>query len=123
MRKNGHKTLTWRNPNGFRANLEASESELSQHLRNHEDLVVEAVPDEMDEACHTAERELAIRNLESHLMSGLLKDVQTALRRIEDGTYGICLHCGGDIGRERLEAVPWAAFSIRCQEAADRLCA
>ena len=121
MRKNGRKTLTWSNPNGFRAILEASEPELSQHLRNHEDLVVEVVPDEMDEACHTAERELAIRNLEH--ISDQLEDVEAALRRIEDGTYGICLHCGGDIGRERLEAVPWAAFSIRCQEAADRLCA
>ena len=121
MRKNGHKTLTWRNPNGFRAILEARESVLSQHLRNHEDLVVEAVPDGLEEAWLAAEREFAIRNLEH--ISGLLEDVQAALRRIEDGTYGICLHCEGDIGRKRLEAVPWAAFCIRCQEAADRLCA
>ena len=121
MRKNGRKTLTWSNPKGFRAILEARESELSRHLRNREGLIVMAVPDELDEACHAAEREFAIRNL-GH-MSGLLKDVQAALRRIEDGTYGICLHCEGDIGRKRLEAVPWAAFCIRCQEAADRLCA
>ena len=73
MQKNGHKTLTYRNPTGFRAILEARESDLSQHLRNHNDLVFEAVPDEMDEACHAAERELAIRNLDH--MSGLLKDV------------------------------------------------
>ena len=121
MRKNGRKTLTWSNPNGFRAILEARESELSQHLRNREGLIVMAVPDELDEACHAAEREFAIRNLDH--MSGLLKDVEAALRRIEEGTYGICLHCEGDIGRKRLEAVPWAAFCIRCQEAADRLCA
>jgi len=121
MRKNGHKTLTWRNSNGFRAILEARESELSQHLRNREGLVVEAVPDGLEEAWLAAEREFAIRNLEH--ISGLLEDVQAALRRIEDGTYGICLHCEGDIGRKRLEAVPWAAFCIRCQEAADRLCA
>ena len=119
MRKNGRKTLTWSNPNGFRAILEARESELSQHLRNREGLIVMAVPDELDEACHAAEREFAIRNL-GH-MSGLLKDVEAALRRIEEGTYGICLHCQGDIGRKRLEAVPWASFCIRCQEAADRL--
>ena len=121
MRKNGRKTLTWSNPNGFKAILEARESELSQHLRNHADLVVKAVPDGLEEACNAGQRELAIRNLE--YMSGLLEDVQAALRRIEDGTYGICLHCEGDIGRKRLEAVPWAAFCIRCQEAADRLCA
>ena len=121
MRKYGRKTLTCSKPNGFRAILEARESELSQHLRNREGLIVMAVPDELDEAFHAAEREFAIRNLGR--MSGLLKDVQAALRRIEERTYGICLHCEGDIGRKRLEAVPWAAFCIRCQETADRLCA
>ena len=107
--------------NQFRAILEGRELELSRHLRNREGLVVMAVPDGLDEACHAVHRELAIRNL-GH-MSGLLKDVEAALRRIEDETYGICLHCEGDIGRKRLEAVPWAAFCMRCQEAADRLCA
>ena len=121
MRKFGRNTRAWSNPNWFRAILEASESGLSQHLRNREGLVVEAVPDGLEEAWLAAEREFAIRNLEH--ISGLLEDVQAALRRIEDGTYGICLHCEGDIGRKRLEAVPWAAFCIRCQEAADRLCA
>ena len=121
MRKFGRNTRAWSNPNWFRAILEASESGLSQHLRNREGLVVEAVPDGLEEAWLAAEREFAIRNL-GH-MSGLLKDVQAALRRIEDGTYGICLHCEGDIGRIRLEAVPWAAFCIQCQEAADRPCA
>ena len=91
--------------NRFRAILEARELELSRHLRNREGLVVMAVPDGLDEACHAVNRELAIRNLDH--MSGLLKDVEAALRRIEDGICGICLHCEGDIGRKRLEAVLW----------------
>jgi DnaK suppressor protein len=46
--------------------------------------------------------------------------VASALIRTQDGSFGTCVHCDGDISRRRLEAVPWAALCIRCQEAADR---
>ena len=43
-----------------------------------------------------------------------LHRVDTALRRIDDGTYGICVTCGKSIAPERLEAIPWAAQCIGC---------
>jgi DnaK suppressor protein len=64
------------------------------------------------------ERELAIRNLDRE--ASLLRNVRTALSRINDGSYGVCLHCEEDIKPKRLDAVPWAAYCIRCQEARDR---
>ena len=64
------------------------------------------------------ERELAIRNLDRE--ASLLRNVRAALFRINDGSYGVCMHCEEEIKPKRLEAVPWAAFCIRCQEAADR---
>ena len=67
---------------------------------------------------HAAERELAIRNLDRE--SNLLRNVRSALRRIEDGSFGICLHCEEEISPKRLNAVPWAPFCIQCQEQADR---
>ena len=42
------------------------------------------------------------------------------LRRIDEGSFGVCLHCEEDISPKRLAAVPWTAFCIRCQEVADR---
>jgi len=42
------------------------------------------------------------------------------LERIEDRTYGQCLRCDQAISPRRLEAVPWAAFCIRCQEIEDK---
>jgi DnaK suppressor protein len=36
------------------------------------------------------------------------------------GTYGACLHCDDEINAKRLAAVPWAAYCLKCQEAADR---
>lgn len=41
--------------------------------------------------------------------------IDEALRRIEEGTYGICVECGQPISRERLEAVPHARLCIRCK--------
>jgi DnaK suppressor protein len=61
---------------------------------------------------------LAIRNLDRE--SHLLRNVRGALQRMDDGSYGTCLHCDEEISPKRLEAVPWAAYCIRCQEMADR---
>jgi DnaK suppressor protein len=47
----------------------------------------------------------------------LLEDIDSALARIEDGTYGICTNCGKQIGEERLEALPWASLCIDCARA------
>jgi len=46
----------------------------------------------------------------------LLQQIESALARIADGTYGICQHTGEPIERRRLEAVPWARLSVRAQE-------
>ena len=43
-----------------------------------------------------------------------LADVERALEKLEDGTYGICDSCGEPIGEERLEAIPWATLCISC---------
>ena len=79
---------------------------------------VEKSPDALDEVQHASERELAIRNLDRE--SNLLRNVRAALRRIDEGSFGVCLHCEEDISPRRLAAVPWTAFCIQCQEMADR---
>lgn len=102
----------------YREILEAKQSELVHFVRNREGIAIEKSPDALDEVQHAAERELAIRNLDRE--SNLLRNVRGALRRIEDGTFGVCLHCEEDISPKRLAAVPWAPFCISCQEIADR---
>lgn len=46
----------------------------------------------------------------------LLIQVDEALRRMDEGAFGDCVHCGRAIGIRRLEAVPWARYCIDCQE-------
>ena len=102
----------------FRETLEAKQAELVHFVRNREGIAIEKSPDALDEVQHAAERELAIRNLDRE--SNLLRNVRGALRRIDEGTFGVCLHCEEDISAKRLVAVPWTPFCIGCQEIADR---
>jgi DnaK suppressor protein len=102
----------------YRKILDAKKAELSGGLRNREDIVIEKTPDALDEVQLAGDRELAIRNLDRE--TNLLRQVRLALARMNDGGYGTCLHCEEDIKAKRLDAVPWAAYCITCQEAADR---
>jgi DnaK suppressor protein len=98
--------------------LETKQAELAAFVRNREGIAIEKTPDALDEVQHAAERELAIRNLDRESL--LLRNVRAALRRIDEGSYGVCLHCEEDISPKRLAAVPWTPFCIACQEIADR---
>ena len=49
----------------------------------------------------------------------VLSEIDAALRRIDDRTYGICFNCGNEIPRERLEANPWASLCIDCKRRAE----
>ena len=101
----------------YRSMLEAKKIELSADLRSREYIAIEEAADAMDEVQFAGARELAISNLDRE--SKLLQSVLRALNRIEDGRYGVCLHCDAAINPKRLGAVPWAEHCLRCQEAAD----
>ena len=47
-----------------------------------------------------------------------LSQIEEALRRVQDGTFGICRACGKKIPEERLEAVPTTTICVPCKEAA-----
>ena len=71
-----------------------------------------------DIATETFEREKDESILEQ--VEGELTDIDHALARIEDGTYGTCEACGKPIGDARLEAVPTARFCVEDQARAER---
>jgi DnaK suppressor protein len=102
----------------FKKILEAKQDELERVVRNRDAITIEKSADALDEVQHAAERELAIRNLDRE--SQLLRNVRAALRRINEGSFGICVHCEEEISPKRIAAVPWAPFCIQCQEQADR---
>lgn len=60
---------------------------------------------------------LRLRSRESRL----IKKIKSALERIEDGTYGICETCGGDISLRRLMARPVTSKCIECKEMEEKM--
>jgi DnaK suppressor protein len=44
-------------------------------------------------------------------------EIDRALAKVEEGTFGLCDACGGDIAEERLEALPWATLCVACKAA------
>ena len=62
------------------------------------------------------------RELDQSLEEGAqqtLLEIQNALRKIEDGSYGTCEACGKPIAEDRLAAIPWARLCIDDQRKAD----
>ena len=50
----------------------------------------------------------------------IIERIDTALRKIDSGSYGLCDRCGEQIHVERLKAIPYATMCIRCQESLER---
>lgn len=65
---------------------------------------------------HEQEKEISlVKNI-----SNIVFEIEEALMRIENKTYGICEKCKGEIPIERLEILPFARFCIKCQEPSSR---
>lgn len=50
----------------------------------------------------------------------IVQRVEAAMRRMEEGSFGVCAECGEDIPLRRLEALPWTQYCVRCQEMIER---
>ena len=70
-----------------------------------------------DVATETFDREKDLTILDN--IEGELADVEHALQRLDDGTYGTCEACGQPIGDDRLEAMPAARFCVNDQARAE----
>jgi RNA polymerase-binding protein DksA len=70
--------------------------------------------DQADVAANAAEQSLDLTLERIELRR--LQDVDSALQRLEQGTYGSCDRCNGPIGMDRLVVMPWTRYCIRCSQ-------
>ncbi|MGH9342495.1 MAG: TraR/DksA family transcriptional regulator [Terriglobia bacterium] len=104
--------------NRYHTILEARIAELELGVRQRDGIAVEQSPDQLDEVQLASERDFAISNMDRESMQ--LRYARAALRRIREGTFGVCEQCEEEIHPKRLAAIPWASLCILCQEALDR---
>ncbi len=76
--------------------------------------VVAAVRDTEEEGSDDFARDLDVALLEAR--GAMLAQLNEALRRLDEGTYGLCAGCGTQIGEGRLSALPFATLCHDCQE-------
>jgi DnaK suppressor protein len=103
-----------------RARLEAKRTELQHEIAGltYEEAVSGQADQGVEDPGETAQTVQEVQLDESILQNEqhLLADVEEALRRLQDGTYGSCLTCGQPIPDRRLEAIPWAVRDVKCEE-------
>jgi DnaK suppressor protein len=107
-----------------RTNLNLAQQILESHLAratsNHglgDSIHIHQAADPVDMTQEAAARDLAVQMLDRE--SELVRRVRSAIDRIQDGSYGICLRCEEEIAPSRLKAIPWAELCIHCQEQAE----
>ena len=71
-----------------------------------------------DMAADTTERELSMNIVSSE--QEVLYQIDDALKRLDDGSFGICQQCNKPISMSRLKAVPYASLCISCQRAKEQ---
>jgi DnaK suppressor protein len=89
----------------------------TENVRTDQAAALEAtddgVKDSVDMSLQDVNREIAFRLGERE--SQMVADIDQALMRIDEGTYGECARCGKTIDERRLEALPTARYDAACQ--------
>lgn len=80
---------------------------------------VEDLPDEVDLASSESNQSMSIRLRGRERI--LIRKIEKALQKIEEGTYGVCEKCSDEITVRRLEARPVTDLCIRCKEEQERV--
>ena len=101
----------------LRRKLEFQLHETRQFLRQMEheakSLDVEATQDSADRCVISVSKESLFER--SSQRRTVLRLIEAALKRISDGSFGMCVGCGKEIQDQRLLALPWTQFCLRCQ--------
>lgn len=113
----------------IRQRLEAERSRLEAEIYDHTQgnavvYPMDPVSDSNGIASDQADDADAVENAErmnaiTRNSQALLDQVNAALSRIAEGTYGTCVNCGREIAPRRLEALPYATLCIECQAQAE----
>ncbi|WP_164102486.1 TraR/DksA family transcriptional regulator [Candidatus Laterigemmans baculatus] len=104
----------------FRSQLRDMRDRLSGEVER----VVEAVRAELDTSTNLSSVPVHMSDLAPDQLDAdinvietereMLLQIQDALHRLDAGTYGVCTDCGGSISQERLRAIPYTPYCIRC---------
>jgi DnaK suppressor protein len=110
------------NTDEYKRILLAKEQDLVIQIKNAHQDAEELSPDDVndvgDASVSDEQKDQQFSGIER--AQSLLKQVQDALQRIEDGTFGKCVVDSGPIQEQRLKAVPWTPYCLKHSRLLDR---
>ena len=111
--------MTKKQRSSFQEQLEDKLVSLQTPTLKGSGLEIQQTADPIDDAQSQSLRELALQVMNSGWET--MRAVESALERIETDEYGWCEGCGESINVRRLQAVPWAARCVTCQEESEEV--
>jgi DnaK suppressor protein len=102
----------------FRQLLDEKATELRSHMGAHSASAVLAIQEDPYDSADWAEKshEEWIFLQKNSVDMALLREIEEALDRMREGTFGTCQDCALPMSKKRLEALPWARYCVSCQE-------
>lgn len=94
--------------------LKEAHKEISKYIKGENRQLVETALDEGDWSVVDLSEDINLRQLSVHRDN--LRKIDQALRKLQEGTYGICEECGDEISMERLRVMPFAIYCRDDQE-------
>lgn len=82
------------------------------------DMTEPEVGDSIDQAAQSLDKEILFELSDNE--RSMLDDIEAALRKLDNGTYGVCEHCKKRIEKKRLKALPPARYCMVCQSGAEK---
>lgn len=107
--------------NKRRALIESTEDEVSKYIKGESRQLVESTLDAGDSSVIDLSEDLRIQKLGAD--QDTLNKIDEAIRKLDEGTYGLCDDCGEEISAGRLKLLPFAIRCRDCQEDHEELLA
>ncbi|MEW6584337.1 MAG: TraR/DksA C4-type zinc finger protein [Nitrospirota bacterium] len=99
--------------------LKEAKKEISKYIKGETRQLVDTALDDGDWSVVDLSEDVSLRQLSTHHEN--LQRIDEALRKLDEGTYGICEDCGEEISEERLRILPFAIYCTDCQEKREQL--
>jgi DnaK suppressor protein len=99
--------------------LSEAKQEIAKYVSGENRQLVDTAIDEGDWATVDISEDISLKRLGAQRQ--LLLDIEECLRKINEGTYGICEECGEEISQKRLNVIPTASLCVDCKEIREKM--
>ncbi|MBF0465182.1 MAG: TraR/DksA family transcriptional regulator [Nitrospirae bacterium] len=96
-----------------------AKTEISNFVKGDERQLIDAALDDGDWSVVDVTEDIILQKLHHHKLK--LNKIDEALRKIHNGTYGICEDCGQEISEGRLKVLPYAVHCVECKEKVEKI--